>query len=410
MVRINQHFLKLHNYFLFTEIAQRAERFLQKHPDVTLFKLGIGDTTEPLPQSVITGLKRGVEKLSNKKTYVGYGDERGEIALRKGFVSWYQEHGVSLDADEIFISDGAKTDLANIPSLFHQRCIIAVQDPVYPMYVDSNVIYGRTGKYKNGRYKKVVYMPCVKENNFVPSLPKTRVDLIYLCMPNNPTGSIMTKKQLAEFVAYAKQHKAIIIFDTAYAAFVQDPKLPRSIYEIPGAKQCAIEINSFSKSAGFTGVRMGWTVVPKDLRVEDAIPGEVNALWKRRQATMFNGVSHITQEGALGLLTKQGQKECHDITQYYLENARLIRATLTQLGFEVFGGENAPYLWVETPKGLSSWEFFDLLLEKAHIVVTPGVGFGPHGEGYVRFSSFGHRETIQEAVKSLQKASLLQKI
>jgi len=403
MARINQHYHKLQKDFLFTEISERTERFLSKHPDATIFKLGIGDTTEPLKPTVIRGLIDGVKKLSEADTYMGYGDERGEIGLRKGFVKWYKERGISFDPDEIFLSDGAKTDLANIPSLFHQRSIIAVQDPVYPMYVDSNVIAGRTGRYKNGRYKKIVYMPCIKENNFTPSIPDVPVDLIYLCMPNNPTGSVMTKKQLETFVTYAKKNKSVMIFDTAYAGFVNEHDYPRSIYEIPGAKSCAIEINSLSKSAGFTGVRFGWTVVPKELVAEDTQPGELNAMWRRRQATMFNGVSHITQQGVLSLLTKQGQKECGEIIRYYMGNARMIKSVLIKLGFEVYGGVNGPYLWVKTPEGVSSWKFFDTLLEKAHIVVTPGVGFGPQGEGYVRFSAFGHREDIKKAVKSLEK-------
>lgn len=403
MAKINRYYHRLEANYLFTEIAQRAKRFQEAHPDIALQKLGIGSTTEPLPKSILAGLSLGVEKLGHVTTYTGYGNELGDTRLRKKIADWYADAGSPFALDEVFISEGAKTDLANIQTLFHQESRIAVQDPVYPVYVDSNVMVGRTGSFKDGRYKGIVYLPCTKENNFIPPLPEVPVDLIYLCSPNNPTGAVMSKKDLKKFVDYAKKHKAIIIFDAAYAAFIQDPALPRSIYEIPGAKHCAIEINSFSKCAGFTGVRLGWTIVPKDLQAQDTSKGEINAMWQRRQATLFNGVSNIVQEGGLALLTPQGKRDCHKLVAYYMKNAYRIKTAFVNLGLEVYGGENAPYLWVKTPQNMTSWDFFDFLLEKAHVIVTPGVGFGPHGAGYIRLSAFGHQEDIKKAIRSMQK-------
>ncbi len=387
MATLNENFKKLAGGYLFSEIAKRTKAFSEKNPGVEILRLGIGNTTEPLTPTIIKGLLDGVRKLADVKTYTGYGDEQGDMRLREALSKWYQNLGVEIEPLEIFISDGAKPDSANIQSIFGADSIVAVADPVYPVYVDSNVISGKD---------KIVYMPCTKSNGFVPTPPKTKVDLIYLCSPNNPTGAVMTKSQLQAFVDYANKFKAVIIFDGAYCEYITDKSLPKSIYQISGSKSCAIEINSFSKSAGFTGVRLGWTVVPMDL-------GEFNSLWNRRQTTMFNGASNIAQEGGLAVLSKQGQKESRKVIAYYMENARLIRTALSKMGFKVFGGVNAPYLWVKIPGNLSSWEFFDKLLREAHVVGTPGSGFGQNGEGYLRLSSFGHRENIKKALTSIKK-------
>ncbi len=403
MAKINKNFQKLKSSYLSVQINKRTKAFQVKHPGSQIYKLGIGNTTEPLPGSVISGLQAGVDKLSDVKTYTGYGEETGDNRLREALSEKYSKNGIILDFQEIFISDGAKPDTANIQSIFSIDSVVAVQDPVYPVYVETNVIAGRTGEYENGKYKGLVYLPCTKENNFVPYLPEIKVDLMYLCSPNNPTGAVLTKEQLKKFVDYALKNKAIIIYDAAYEAFIRNNDLPHSIYEIEGAKECAIEVGSFSKSSGFTGVRVGWTVVPMDLVGEDAKKGEVNALWARRQVTMFNGASNIAQEGALAVLSDKGQKECNKIVAYYMENAQIIKTAFDNLGFEVFGGENAPYIWIKTPGKLTSWEFFDKLLDEAHVVGTPGSIFGPHGEGYFRLSAFGHREDIEKAVKSIEE-------
>ena len=403
MATINTNFHKLAGSYLFAEIAKRTKQFAENNPSATVMRLGIGNTTEPLPSSIIKGLSLGVQKLASVATYSGYGDEQGDARLRLALADFYKNRGITVLEQEIFISDGAKPDTANIQQIFGSNNVIAVQDPVYPVYVDSNVIAGRTGVYTNGRYKKIVYMPCTQKNGFVPMPPKEHADLIYLCSPNNPTGAVATKKQLKAFVDFAIKHKSVLIFDAAYSEFISDKTLPRSIYEIPGAQKCAIEINSFSKMAGFTGVRLGWTVIPLELVIEKTEKGEVNKLWNRRQTTMFNGASNIVQEGGLAVLSKEGQRECKKIITYYMENAKIIKKALEKLGLTVFGGENAPYIWIKTPKNMSSWEFFDKLLNETHVVGTPGSGFGPGGEGYFRLSAFGHRENIEKAVQSIQK-------
>ena len=366
-------------------------------------RLGIGDTTEPLSKAVISGLSAGVKKLRKKKTYTGYGHPQGKIELRNALVDFYKKRKIDLRPEEIFVSDGAKSDSANIQSIFGQDNIAAIMDPVYPVYLDSNVIAGRTGELKNGRYEGLVYMEGNEENDFMPPPPEVKVDLIYICSPNNPTGSVATKNELAAFVDYALNRKAVIIFDAAYAEYIKDESLPKSIYEIEGAKKCAIEINSFSKWAGFTGVRLGWTVVPEDLVVEGVEPGKVISLWARRQSTMFNGASNIAQDGALAALSTKGQKESQKLIAYYMGNATLIKQTFSNLGFKVFGGENAPYVWVRIPPSLTSWEFFDKLLREAHVVVTPGSGFGLKGEGYIRLSAFGDKKNVKRAMKSIEK-------
>lgn len=404
MAKLNSNYKKLGAGYLFPEIAKRTKQFLEKNPDAKVMRLGIGDTTEPLSKIVVEKLKFAVEKLGNRETYSGYGAEQGNKNLRDAIVQRYNKLGIELESSEVFISDGAKPDSANIQSIF-SKSLIAVQDPAYPVYVDSNVIGGNTGSFNksSGQYEGIVYMPCDNSNDFFPDLPSEKVDLIYLCSPNNPTGAVATKEQLKKFVDYAIENKAVIIFDTAYATFISDEKYPKSIYEIEGAKKCSIEINSFSKEAGFTGVRLGWSIVPEELVIEDTKEGEINAIWNRRQCTMFNGASNIVQEGGLAVLSEEGQAECHKIISYYMENAKIIKNGLEDIGIEVFGGVNAPYVWMKTPNNLSSWEFFDLLLNKAHVVGTPGSGFGPSGEGFFRLSAFGHREDIVKAVKSIKE-------
>ncbi len=403
MATINQNYDKLGAGYLFPEVAKRTNEFIAVHPGVEILRLGIGNTTEPLLPCVIDGLRSGVEKLKDVKTYTGYGDEQGNAALRKALAGFYARRGVKLEVDEVFVSDGAKPDSANIQSIFGMSDVVAVQDPAYPVYVDSNVIAGRTGRANGTTYEGLVYMPCTEENGFFPEVPKQKVDMIYLCSPNNPTGAVATKAQLKVFVDYARKNKAVIIFDAAYHSFISDPELPRSIYEVDGAKECAIEINSFSKSSGFTGVRLGWSVVPKALVTEDAAAGKVNALWNRRQTTMFNGASNIAQEGGLAAISEQGLKENQQTIDYYMENARIIGEGLRDRGFRIFGGTNAPYIWAKTPNGMGSWQFFDKMLSEAHVVITPGAGFGPSGEGYFRVSAFGHRENVVKAVGSIKR-------
>lgn len=392
MAKINGNYQKLQAGYLFPEIARRTREFTERNPGVELIKLGIGDTTLPLSPAVIKSLHEEVDKLSDVKTYSGYGAEQGNPDLRQALADYYGRLGVMIEADEVFVSDGAKPDAANIQSIFAADSVIAVQDPVYPVYVDSAVIGGR----------KVTYMDCTEENDFFPDLPKQKVDLIYLCSPNNPTGAVATHEQLKTFVDYAREHDAVIIFDAAYAGFISGPGLPRSIYEIEGAETCAIEINSFSKLAGFTGVRLGWTIVPHKLTVAGTRPGEVQALWNRRQSTMFNGASNVVQPAGVAALSRQGQKECQVLIDYYMTNAKLIREGLSDVGIVTFGGVNAPYIWAKTPHGLDSWEFFDKMLNQAHVVVTPGAGFGSQGEGYFRLSAFGDRANVQKAVKNIE--------
>ncbi len=404
MAQINTHYSKLAAGYLFPEIARRTALFTKEHPDIKIKKLGIGNTTEPLTPAVVAGLKKGVEKLSVSETYTGYGDEQGNRRLRERLSEYYKERGVSLTPDDFFISDGAKSDSGNIQSIFSADSVVAFQDPAYPVYVDSNVIAGRSGDFRKekGEYNGFIYMPCTKENNFIPHVPERKVDLIYLCSPNNPTGAVADHNQLKAFVAYARKNKAVIIFDAAYAEYISDPSLPKTIYEIDGAEECAIEINSLSKFAGFTGVRMGWTIVPEALVTEGTKPGEVRNLWYRRQCTFFNGASNIVQEGGLAVFSEKGLAESKKLVQYYMENAETIRDGLGSIGLTVYGGTNAPYIWMETPKGMSSWDFFDKLLRETGVIGTPGSGFGPAGESYFRLSAFGHHEDIQTAVKSIQ--------
>lgn len=403
MATINKNYNKLQGAYLFLEIAERVKNFMKKNPNAEIMRLGIGDTTLPLTPSTTGGLKAGVKKLANIKTYTGYGDAQGDLRLRTALSDYYKKRNIDLDPEEIFISDGAKSDCANIQSIFGSDNIVAIADPVYPVYADSSVIAGRTGEFKNGKYEGLVYMECNEENGFIPFPPKVKTDIIYLCSPNNPTGSVATKRQLEAFVDYALKNKAIIIFDAAYVEYISDKSLPKSIYEIEGAEKCAIEINSFSKWSGFTGVRVGWTIVPTNLIIENTQIGEIRNLWKRRQSTMFNGASNVAVEGALGAISSLGQKESKKLIAYYMNNASVIKKSLSKLGLKVFGGEHAPYIWVKTPGNSSSWDFFDKLLREAHVVVTPGSGFGSQGEGYIRLSAFADKRNVKKAMESIKK-------
>ena len=391
MAKINPHYAEVSENYMFADVVRRARAFADAHPGVEILRLAIGNTTEPLVPTVIDGLKNSVDKLSRTETYTGYGDEQGNTNLRQAIAARYGARGVTIDASEVFVSDGAKPDCANVVSIFSDESVVAIQDPVYPVYRDANTIAGH----------RIVYMAATEANGFVPSLPSEHADIIFLCSPNNPTGAVMTREQLKEFVDYALAHKAVLVFDAAYSEYVRDQTIPRSIYEIPRASACAIEIQSFSKSAGFTGVRLGWTIVPKTLVAEDAAEGTLNQYWNRRQSTMFNGASNIAQEGGLAALSPEGDRQTHEQVDYYMENARIIREGLSGAGFTLYGGLHAPYIWLKCPAGRSSWQFFDELLEKAHVVTTPGSGFGKNGEGYMRISAFGHREDIEKAVRSI---------
>ncbi|NQT27427.1 LL-diaminopimelate aminotransferase [candidate division KSB1 bacterium] len=405
MARLNSNYKKLAAGYLFPEITRRVQNYLKDNPDTQIMKLGIGNTTEPLTPTIIQGLHQGVDKLASIDSYTGYGEYHGELPIRTALQNMYRTYNVNLDPEEFFVSDGAKPDSANLQSIFYTDSIVAVQDPAYPVYVDSNVIAGRSGTFntEKGLYEGFIYMPCTESNGFFPELPSQKVDLIYLCSPNNPTGAVATKEQLKLFVDYALENQAIIFFDAAYSAFIHDPSLPRSIYEVEGAKKCAIEINSFSKVAGFTGVRLGWAVVPFELKGENIQPGDVNKTWMRRQSTFFNGPSNIVQAGGVAALSDQGQKECNDLVTFYMNNAKLIRKGLDQMGLTIYGGDNAPYVWLKTPNEMTSWEFFDKLLIETHVVGTPGSGFGPSGEGFFRLSAFGHADDIVKAIQSIQE-------
>ncbi|MBN1846693.1 MAG: LL-diaminopimelate aminotransferase [Sedimentisphaerales bacterium] len=402
MITINEHYLKLKAGYLFPEIARRTAAFARAHPDARIIRLGIGDVTLPLPPAVIEAFHRGVEDMADAKTFRGYGPEQGyEFLIQAVIANEFQPRGVELGDDEVFISDGSKCDSANIQEIFGLDNTIAICDPVYPVYVDTNVMAGRTGAAdERGCYDKIVYLPCTPQNHFAPAPPAKPVDLIYLCYPNNPTGAVAGRELLTKWVDYALEHRAIILYDAAYEAFIRDETIPHSIYEIPRAREVAIEFRSFSKSAGFTGTRCALTVVPRKVKAytKSGAPVEVNAIWNRRQTTKFNGVSYPVQCAAAAVYTDAGRRQVRERIDYYMENARIIRDGLTAAGYSHYGGENAPYVWCRTPDGLDSWQFFDLLLEKAHVVGTPGAGFGAAGEGFFRFSPFGDRDNIQTAV------------
>jgi LL-diaminopimelate aminotransferase len=408
MATVNENFLKLQAGYLFPEIGKRRRAFQQSHPEAKIISMGIGDVTQPLAPAVIEAMHKAVGEMGQKETFHGYDDDGIGYAFLREAISAndFRTRGVAIETDEIFISDGAKSDTANLQELFGLDNIIAVTDPVYPVYVDTNVMAGRTGTMTEQRmYQNILYLPANADNNFVPDPPEEKADIVYLCFPNNPTGAVATKDQLARWVDYARKNKAIILFDAAYEAFISDPSVPHSIYEIEGAKEVAIESRSFSKTAGFTGVRCAFTVVPKQVRASSKTAQSValNPLWSRRLCTKFNGVSYITQAGAAATYTPEGKEQIRKTVALYMQNAKTIRETLAALGYKTYGGVNAPYIWLKTPSGFGSWEFFDLLLTKAHVITTPGAGFGPSGEGYVRLTAFGDPKNVQEALERISR-------
>ncbi len=409
MAILNEGYLKLKAGYLFPEIGRRVREYQAKHPNAKIVRMGIGDVTQPLAPSVIKAFHEAVDEMGNENTFKGYGPEQGYEFLRKAIVdNDFLSRGINIDVDEIFISDGSKCDTGNILDIFGKNNKVAIADPVYPVYVDTNVMDGRTGFIsENGYYENILYMPCKEENNFLPQLPSQHVDIIYLCFPNNPTGTTIDKKTLKKWVDFALEHKAIILYDAAYEAYITDPSLPHSIFEIEGAKECAIEFRSFSKTAGFTGTRCAFTVLPRSVNAFDNNGNSypLHSLWLRRQTTKFNGVSYPVQKAAAAIYSENGKKEIKATIAYYMENARIMRNNLEKLGYKVFGGENAPYIWVKTPGQMGSWEFFDLLLNQLQIVGTPGAGFGPSGEGFIRFSAFASRENVIEFVERIQKLS-----
>lgn len=405
MALVNENFLKLPGSYLFSDIAKKVNAFKAAHPDAKLIRLGIGDVTRPLPRACIEAMHRAVDELAHAETFRGYGPEQGYDFLIEAIIANdFAPRGITLKPSEVFVSDGAKSDTGNIGDILQQGNSVAVTDPVYPVYVDSNVMSGRAGDLQeDGRWNHITYLPCTAENSFIPQLPDKRVDIVYLCYPNNPTGTTLTKEELKQWVDYALANDTLIMFDAAYEAFIREDNVPHSIYEIEGAKQCAIEFRSFSKTAGFTGVRCGYTVVPEEVmaRTADGKHVQLNKLWNRRQCTKFNGTSYVTQRAAEAIYTPEGKQQVKATIDYYLENARIMREGFQQAGFQVFGGVNSPYLWLKTPQGCTSWQFFDRLLNDVHVVGTPGAGFGPSGEGYLRLTAFGQREDCIEAMKRI---------
>ena len=416
-MKVNENFTGLSENYLFADIAKKVRAFKMQAPDADVISLGIGDVTQPLAPAVIEALHKAADEMATATTFRGYGPERGYDFLREAIVTHdFRARGIDIEADEVFVSDGAKSDIGNFQELLSPECVVAVTDPVYPVYVDSNVMAGR----------RIVALPCTAENGFVPELPSEHVDVIYLCYPNNPTGTTHNKEQLKVWVDYAISEEALILYDAAYEAYIQSKDVPHSIYEIPGAKQCAVEFHSYSKTAGFTGIRCGYTVVPKALlpappvgkraasqllsKDEDVLPptggareGLLNALWNRRQSTKFNGASYLSQRAAEAIYTPEGKAQTKATIAYYMENARLMREALTAMDFKVYGGVDAPYLWVSTPKGMTSWEFFEWMLQSAHVVCTPGVGFGDQGEGFVRLTAFGTHENTEKALERIRQ-------
>ncbi len=405
MVQVNSNYLKLKAGYLFPEISRRVNSFSEENPQASLIRLGIGDVTEPLPNACCNAMQLAIKEMGTSKGFHGYGPEQGYLWLREAIAkNDFQMRGCEISADEIFVSDGSKCDSSNILDILGHGNRIAVTDPVYPVYVDSNVMAGRTGEVSlAGQYEGLSYIPLNAENGFEARLPTDSVDLIYLCFPNNPTGAVATKDQLSRWVDYANENDALILFDAAYEAFIQDPLLPHSIFEIDGARNCAVEFRSFSKNAGFTGTRCACTVIPQSLKGKTCNGDEVDlwSLWNRRQSTKFNGVSYIVQRGAEAVYSLEGQSQTKSLVSFYMNNAAIIRNKLTEVGYTVYGGENAPYVWIKVPRGSDSWEFFDFLLNKANIVGTPGSGFGAAGEGYFRLSAFNSRENVEEAMRRI---------
>ena len=407
VVKINENYLKLKSSYLFVEVARREQEFVKNNPDADVIKMGIGDVTKPLVPAVVKAFQKAVDEMGDGETFMGYGPEQGYEFLAQAIIkNDFEKYGISLDTSEVFISDGAKCDTGNIQEIFGTNNRIAVTDPVYTVYVDTNVMAGRTGEMgDDGMYEGLTYLKCNAENGFIPELPEEPVDIIYLCYPNNPTGTTLTKDQLKVFVDYARENKAVILFDAAYEVFIREDNVPHSIYEIEGAKEVAIEFRSFSKTAGFTGTRCAYTVVPKELvgYTEDGEEVEITPLWNRRQTTKFNGASYPVQRAAEATYSEEGRKQIEEVVNYYMENAKIIRESLTDIGLEVYGGVSSPYIWVKTPNNMDSWDFFDILLNEANVVGTPGSGFGPSGEGYLRLTAFNTLENTLEAMDRISK-------
>ncbi len=406
MARINENYLKLPGSYLFSEIGRRVNQFKKDNPDADIIRLGIGDVTRPLPPVVVEAMKKAVEEMGRQETFRGYGPDQGyEFLIEKIIENDFKPRGVGLAVDEVFVSDGAKNDTANFQELFGINNILAVSDPVYPVYVDSNVMAGRTGIVNDkGQFEKIVYLPCTEENGMKPPLPRARVDMIYLCFPNNPTGMTISKEELKEWVDYARENRSVILFDAAYEAYIREEGVPHSIFEIEGAREVAVEFRSFSKTAGFTGTRCAYTIVPREVKVYDVNDRahSLNPLWLRRQTTKFNGVSYPVQAGAAAVFSEEGKKQVRETINYYMENAGIIRQGLEEAGYTVFGGVNAPYIWLKTPGNMGSWDFFDRLMREVNVVGTPGAGFGAHGEGYFRLTAFGTRENTVRAVERIK--------
>ena len=404
MATLNNNFLKLQKNYLFVDIAQRVARYKEEHPDAPVIRLGIGDVTRPLVPAVIEALHKAVDEQAASATFRGYGPEQGYEFLRRAIAdNVFAPRGVEIGVDEIFINDGAKSDTGNFGDILGTDNTVLITDPVYPVYIDSNVMAGRAGDIADGKWSRITYAPCTAENDFTPALPEQPVDLIYLCYPNNPTGTVLRREQLQKWVDYALETGALILYDAAYEAYIRHDDVPRSIYEIEGARRCAVEFHSYSKTAGFTGLRCGFTVVPKEVtaRADDGSRVELNPLWNRRQCTKFNGTPYIVQRAAEAIYSEEGKRQVQETIDYYMENARIMREALTAAGLKVFGGEDAPYIWFKTPEGTTSWGFWETLLTKYHIVSTPGVGFGPSGEGYIRLTAFGSREECVEAMRRI---------
>jgi LL-diaminopimelate aminotransferase len=411
MAYLNENYLKLQAGYLFPEIARRVKEFCERNPDAAkkLIRCGIGDVTEPLPGAVIAAMKRAVDELGNRKTFRGYGPEQGYEFLRSAIAQHdYRDRKIDVAVDEIFLSDGSKPDCGYILDILGDQNKVAITDPVYPVYVDTNVMAGHTGPAKtDGSYEGLVYLPCTAENNFVPQPPQEHVDLVYLCFPNNPTGAVARREQLARWVEYAREHEAILLFDAAYEAYISQSDIPHSIFEIPGARECAIELRSFSKTGGFTGVRCGFTVMPKTLlaRTENGRKFPLHPLWHRRWSTKANSVSYPVQRGAEALYSIEGREQVRALVDHYMGNAKILREGATSAGLQVYGGTNAPYIWVKTPEGVTSWKMFDRMLSELNVVVTPGSGFGAQGEGYFRISAFNSRDNAQEVARRFEKLS-----
>lgn len=406
MTAVNEHYLKLQGSYLFSTIAKKVAAYKEAHPDKSVISLGIGDVSQPLVPAVVEALHRACDEMGQAETFRGYGPEQGYAFLREAILQGdYLSRQINLSADEIFVSDGAKSDVANFQELFSPSAKVALQNPVYPVYLDTNVMAGRTGAYENGHYGGIIYLPCTEENHFTAGLPKEHADIIYLCSPNNPTGAAMTKQELQTWVDYSRKHHSVILYDSAYEAYITDANVPHSIYEIPGAREVAVEFRSFSKTAGFTGTRCAYTVVPKDVQVtsENGTKVSLNALWLRRQTTKFNGVPYIVQRAAEAVYSPEGRAQTQKVIRAYQQNAHVILSALRQAGITAYGGQNAPYIWLKTPKGLDSWSFFDKLLTEAQVVGTPGVGFGACGEGFFRLTAFNTHELTKQAAARVAK-------